>query len=208
MADEAPTGAPAPPDPAPEPPPTDGFRAPSTQEEFDRMIGPRLERERAKFAGYDDFRAKAEQFDDLQRENETELDRLRRENAEAAQRAEAMAWTAAETVIRASVFAEASKAGAVDPDAVYALIETNAVAIDDAGRVTGADTAVQQLLEAKPYLRATTSAPSFDGGARGDGTGNPGTVRQYSRDEIKDLPPERINELREKGHLNQLLGIT
>jgi hypothetical protein len=201
------------------PAPTEGsateapsFRAPQSQEEFDRMIGPRLERERAKFAGYDDLKLKAEQFEELQRQNETETERLRREATEAQQRAEALSWTLAETAIRSAVVAEASKAGAVDADAVLALLPRDAVTIDDAGRVTGADAAVQALLDAKPFLKAQAAAPppSFDGGARSNGTGgNPGSVWQVkSRDELRAKTPEQIEALRTGGHLDELLGIT
>ena len=48
-----------------------------------------------------------------------------------------MSWTAAESSIRSAVTAAASSAGAVDVGAVYALIDKNAVTLDDAGRVTG-----------------------------------------------------------------------
>lgn len=46
-------------------PRTDDFTAPTTQEEFDKMIGPRLERERAKYADHDELKAKAEKYDQL-----------------------------------------------------------------------------------------------------------------------------------------------
>lgn len=51
----------------------DEFKAPASQEEFDRMVGPRLERERAKFADYDDLKAKASKFDEVEEANKTEL---------------------------------------------------------------------------------------------------------------------------------------
>jgi hypothetical protein len=51
----------------------DEFKAPVSQEEFDRMVGARLERERAKFADYDDIKTKAAEFDKAQEASKTEL---------------------------------------------------------------------------------------------------------------------------------------
>lgn len=51
------------------------FKAPTTQEEFDRMVGARLDRERAKFADYDDLKAKAVKFDEVEQSNKSELEK-------------------------------------------------------------------------------------------------------------------------------------
>lgn len=203
----APASGDAPPADPPAPP---AFKAPQTQEEFDRMLGPRLQREREKFADYDDLKAKAARLATIEQENETETERLRREATEATRRAEGMAWTLADQVIRSAVTNEAAKAGAVDVDAVITLLDKNAVTIDDAGRVTGADTAVAELLAAKPYLKGAATPSSFDGGARGNGTGHtPGRPWQVKdRSELSSKSPDEINTLREGGHLDDLLGVT
>lgn len=52
------------------------FKAPSSQEEFDRMVGARLERERAKFADYDAIKAKAAEFDKAQEASKSELQKI------------------------------------------------------------------------------------------------------------------------------------
>ncbi|WP_182377888.1 hypothetical protein [Nocardioides sp. WS12] len=62
------------------------FKPPTSQEEFDRMVGARLERERSKFADYDDIKAKAAKFDQADEANKTELQR-ERERAEKAETA-------------------------------------------------------------------------------------------------------------------------
>lgn len=41
------------------------FTPPATQEEFNRIISERIDRERKKFADYDDLKVKAEKFDGL-----------------------------------------------------------------------------------------------------------------------------------------------
>lgn len=206
-------GSDDPPPPAPpqaDPPPPE-FRAPQTQEEFDRMIGPRLQRERDKFAGYDDYKAAADELAALRQQNESDVERLQRERDEAVQQATAMSWTAAESSIRSAVTAAASSAGAVDVDAVYALIDKNAVTLDDAGRVTGAEAAVQQLLDVKPYLKgAAAPPPNFDSGARGDGAGGntAGGVQQLTRDDLKTMSPDEIVAAKAAGRLVSVLGQT
>ena len=73
MSDEPTTTEPTPtPDPEPAPTPTPKDVAPKddpkpeptlTQEQFNRELQQRLQRERDKFAGFDDYKAKAEEFD-------------------------------------------------------------------------------------------------------------------------------------------------
>lgn len=79
-----------------DPQPTDNdkaFTPPASQADFDRIIEQRLQLERSKFSGFDDFKAKAEQFDQLQDANKTELEKASA-RAEQAERALADAQTA------------------------------------------------------------------------------------------------------------------
>lgn len=46
-----------------------------TQEEVDAIVGDRLKRERAKYAGYEDYKAKAERLDAIEEANKSELER-------------------------------------------------------------------------------------------------------------------------------------
>lgn len=162
---------------------TDGWKPPASQEEFDRIIEDRLNRDRkARKPAVDDaelteLRRKAGEFDKLEAENQTELERERtlREAAEA--RVTQVENESKRTKIEAALVAAAS-GKAVDPAVVAQLIlgdPNNAVTIDDAGQVTGADTAVTTLLESKTYLAQTNgSTPSFGQGRdRGPG-GGPG----------------------------------
>lgn len=61
------------------------FKAPASQEEFDRMVSDRLTRERAKFADYDALKEKAAKFDEADAANKTELQKAI-ERAETAER--------------------------------------------------------------------------------------------------------------------------
>ena len=61
------------------------FKAPTSQAEFDRMVGDRISRERGKFADYDDLKAKAAKFDEADAASKSELQK-ERDRADAAER--------------------------------------------------------------------------------------------------------------------------
>lgn len=75
------------------------YTPPATQEDLNRIIGERLNRERANFADYDALKAKAGQFDQLTEQQKTELQRAQ----DAAQAAEQRAATAEQRAARAEV---------------------------------------------------------------------------------------------------------
>lgn len=51
------------------------FTPPASQDELDRIVSNRLERERAKYADYEDLKAKAAKFDELEDANKSELEK-------------------------------------------------------------------------------------------------------------------------------------
>lgn len=57
----------------------------TSQEDFDKALSKRLDRERAKFADYDSLREKASKFDEVQEQSKTELQKAQ-ERAEAAEK--------------------------------------------------------------------------------------------------------------------------
>ncbi|AXQ53030.1 scaffolding protein [Mycobacterium phage Rando14] len=65
-----------------------------TQAELDRIINERLDRERSKYAGFDEFKSKAEQFDAIKEGEKTELQREREAREAAEKRAEKAEFTA------------------------------------------------------------------------------------------------------------------
>lgn len=67
------------------------------------------------------------------------------------------------------IVAEASKAGAVDTEAVLKLVDRANVKINDDGTVTGVAEAVKSLLDSKSYLKGT------GGSVKVGDDGNPGT---------------------------------
>jgi hypothetical protein len=52
-----------------------GYTPPATQEDFNRIIDKRLERERAKFADYEDLKAKAAKVDEYEAANQTAIEK-------------------------------------------------------------------------------------------------------------------------------------
>ena len=99
------------------------FVAPQTQAELDEIIKQRLTRERAKYAGFDEYKAKAAKFDEMEAASKTELEKAteRAQKAEAElsklrAEAERTAWNASvaeETRLPVSVVA-ALNAGSLD----------------------------------------------------------------------------------------------
>lgn len=134
-------------------PPTDTPKT-FTQEEVNRLIQERVARVKAETPpDYAELQAKAARLDEIEAANATELERAQKRAEEAEAKLAAATEVAAITSRRAAVIAAASKAGAVDPEVVAELLaNSDAVTIDDAGRVTGADTAVKALLEEKTFL--------------------------------------------------------
>lgn len=160
------------------------FRPINSQEELNRVVQDRLRRAREEALKgvpssdeLEELRRKAKAHDDAAAANQTELERERTRADEAEKQSRAASERAERVARRSAVVAAASKAGAVDPEVVADLLaSSDAVTIDDAGQVTGADTAVQTLLEDKPFLAATGGSGSVDTGqgrARGDRGGKP-----------------------------------
>ena len=174
------------------------------QDQVDRIVQERLNRERQKFADYDDLKQKATRFDEMEAASLSDLEKAN-SRADAAEKSAADATALAkETNVRSAVISAAVKAGAVNADAVFKLIERDAVTVGDDGSVTGAEEAVAALLESDPYLVGKASPPvaAADGGPRGSGTG----TKQLTRDDLSSMTPDAIDAARISGQLDQLLG--
>lgn len=192
-----------PPDPTPPPAPTPDPAKTFTQDDVNRIVAEQKRQLLADQPDLTELRRKAKAFDDLEAENQTELERERDARARAEAERDAANERANTTAVRAAVVAAASRAGAVDADAVAALLPPGAVTLDDAGNVTGADDAVKALLDEKKYL-AGTPAPQPDpdatpptptpGGADGGPRGNP-TGPGVTRDQLKTMSAAEIASL-------------
>lgn len=92
--------------------------------------------------------------------------------AAAEQAAQAADERAKSVALTADIKVHAAAQGAVDVDAVVALIDRSKVSIDDEGNVTGGKSAVEALLKAKPYLVAPGGPQGRNGANFGDGSGD------------------------------------
>jgi hypothetical protein len=125
---------------------TSTFNPPASQDEFDRMVGDRLARERQKFADYDDLKAKAAKFDEVDAASKTELQRLQDAVAE---RDSKLADLPRQVRAQAIRFAsKASQAGFLDPEDALTFLANDVDLADDAE----VKAALDDLAERKPHL--------------------------------------------------------
>lgn len=176
-----------------------------SQADVDRIVQERLARVKPP-ADYDDLKAKADKLAEIESANLSELEKANTRAEQAEANAKAATDRANAALRRAAVTSAASTAGAVDTDAVFALLDVDAVTIGDDGQVTGAVEAVTALLESKPYLVGQAQpAPkpqgSTDGGPRSGGTDGP---RQLTRDDLTTMTPEQIVTADNNGQLADL----
>lgn len=161
----------------PEPPKNEagGFTPPASQEEFNRIIGERVARERAKFADYDDLKAKAEEFD-----RAAEAARTEQEKAVEAARTEGkneVLATANARLVNAEARALAADAKFRNPTLAVRAIDLSTVKVGDDGAVD-ADAIKEQLkslAEAEPYLINDGKQRPKPDGSQGGGEGKPTT---------------------------------
>jgi hypothetical protein len=120
------------------------WNPPASQDEFNRIITERLNRERSKFADYSDLKSKAQQFDQLSESQKTEAQR----QADALKATETRASAAEAELARARA---ALKYKLADED--LDLLGT--------GSPEEIDARAKRLSE-----RLAPKAPDFDGGSR------------------------------------------
>lgn len=165
-----------------------------TQEHVDRIVKERLARERAKYGDYDDLKQKAEEYDKLQDEQKSELERERAAREKAEAEAEKARQQARETTIRSAIIAEAARADrekrVADPEGALAHltgIDSELLELDSDGNPKDIAKAVDSLLEKRPYLVAS------QGGGR-QGTG--GSADQGARGRAEPTDFEKLDDPR------------
>lgn len=132
------------------------------QAAVDRIVAERLERERRKYEGFDDLKAKAKRFDEIEAENATELEKAVKA-ADTAARAD-VSTKANQKLIRAEIKAAAAHLGFHDPTdaAVQLQARFGDVKVSDDGDVDEAavKALIEDLAKSKPYLvKADTGRP-------------------------------------------------
>lgn len=145
--------------------------------------------------------AAAEKLAKLEDAKKSELERAQAMVADAEARAKAAEERIAKALTRAAVSAAAAKAGAIDAEAVLALLPPNSVEIDG-DEVKGVDEAIKALRESKPYLFGKTKpAPgSADGGRQSD------KPAQWTRADLKGKSSAEIEQARRAGLLTAVMA--
>lgn len=144
------------PDPNQQPAPAGEPKA-FTQDQVNAILAEEKRKTLAKFEGYDDLKAKADRFDQIEAQNATDLEKAVKKAAEEA-RAD-MSATTNNRLVRAEVKAAAAAAGFHNPAvAAVQLAEKFAgVKVSDTGDVDEAavKALVEQLAKDEPYLVKT-----------------------------------------------------
>ena len=187
-----PEAAPTAPTPAPAKPEPPAYTAPATQADLDRIIADRLSREKAKYADYEDIKAKASEYDKVQEASKTELQKLQ-DRLAASEKAAAEATAKA---LRADVAAaKGVPASLLSGDTKEAL-------------EASADALIAFRGQTPPPLPA--AAPSANGqGKVGEPVG--ASVAQLTADDLARMTAAKdydgITKAQAEGRFNTLLGV-
>lgn len=196
--DPKPTDPPKP-DPKPTDPKPDDPKLDDTSNEVDKWKAMSKKHEAEAKAN----RAAAEKLAKLEESGKTELEKATAKAAEADAKIKEANDRADRAAIKAHLVSAASKAGAIDVDAVDALIDRSSITVDG-DSVTGVDAAVDALKKAKPLLfgKPKPAPGSADGGPTGDKPG------QWTREDLKGKTSAEIEAARKGGLLTQLMQPT
>lgn len=118
----------------------------------------------------------------------SETQKLQKQVADAEAEKKAAAQRERERTAKYEVMLAAQKAGIVDADAAYKLLDLDTLEFDEKGNPKGIDAALKELLKAKPYLAGipATAAGAATNPAAGHAT-------KLTKDDIKKMTPDEIN---------------
>lgn len=180
-----------------------------TQAEFEEALKKRLERERKKFDGFDDMKAKLAEYESKEEERrKAELSETERaqelakqyeeeKNALTAQ-LEALRKQSEQERIRNEFTKVASSANIEYIDDAIALADLSAVSIDEDGKVVGMDDVVKALVENKPFLVAKKQKHPIGTPTNGGGSEQIRTLEAQLADAKKAKDFAKVIELSNK----------
>lgn len=179
-----------------------------TQADVDRVVESRLARERKKFQGYDEYREKAEKFDELQKEQLSEIERIQRERDELQAERDELLGANQYVAVRSSLLQEIAKPShrIVDPEGAVEFLLGADVDLLEVDEETGLPNNIQEAVEAlkgkRSYLVSaeTPRVVDADQGARG------GAGSQLTEADLKNMTPHEIVAARQNGQLDNLLS--
>jgi hypothetical protein len=136
-----------------------------TQDEVNELIMKRLERERKKYADYDDLKAQLEELrkvdEERKRAEMSEIERYKADLEKALnerqtfeQELEKLRESVKQERIKNAFITAATSANIAYIDDAFRLADLSAVTIDEDGNVVGIEDAIKTLVEHKPFLLA------------------------------------------------------
>lgn len=142
-----------------------GFTPIATQDELDRRVGERLARERAKFADYDELKAKAAKLDEVEAANKSELQKAQDAIAERDAKLADLPKQVRSQVLRFASIANTK--GFLDPEDALLFIDSHVDLADQAA----VESALDELATRKPHLvKAAKKLPAKPKPGSGDTT--------------------------------------
>ena len=156
-----------------------------TQEQVNQMMGKTRREERGKFSDYGTLKERAAKADELEQAQLTEKERLEARVEQAEKQAQAADQRIAEALISTAIQVQAGQMGVVDPEAASLLIDRSNVRYSAEAGVSGVEDALTQLLENKPYLKATNRTPNIN--PEGGQPDNPVRLTAAQREAAKYL---------------------
>lgn len=165
-----------------------------TQADIDRIVKDRVGKERQKFAGFDDLKAKAQKLDEIEQAEASEAEKAARR----AEQAEAKVTAATERLRRANLMAALADEGVVGAKAKAATRLLDDVEFDDADEPTNLAEAITAAKDT--YGDDLFKAPVAR--SAGDGDGGKGSGGALTTDEVKRMAredPDRFNALYDEG---------
>lgn len=131
----------------------DTYTPPASQRDLDKIVGERLAREREKYADYDELKAKASKFDEVEAASKSELQKLQDAVTE---RDAKLATLPREVRSQAIRFAStATSMGFLDPEDALVFVPDDV----DLGDSDAVKAALTELAERKPHLVRTPKKP-------------------------------------------------
>ena len=190
-----------------------------TQEELDEIIAKRIERERKKFADYEDIKTKLTEYEKKLEEQRlaelSEKDRAEELAKKAEEEKEKLAQQLAELQqqvqqekIANEFIKQATAHNIAYIDDALKLADLSAVKVNEDGKVEGVEEAVKALVENKPFLVKQTKEPKQIGGGSQTKVPEGNTAEQLLREAAeKAQSSNRIEDMAAYAKLKRELGV-
>ena len=116
---------------------------------------------------------------ELEDAEKTEVERLSEENAGLGARISSLLEANTEVTKQSAFVAAASEAGVHNASSAYRMIDTELLAVDEAGNVNGVDVALESLKASDPYM-FRSGGPTVQSSGNAGATGDPPAVESLS----------------------------